>query len=437
LNPIVALWRPVLLLAFTAVVGCGQTAPQASQPPPPEVEVSPPLVREVSDYEEFTGRIDAEFSVEIRARVSGYLKEIRFKDGDTVREGQVLFEIDPRPYQAAVAKDQAALAQAEAHLSRLDQDFGRARQMLARRAMSREDYDKTVGDRTEAAAAVASAKAALDNSRLYLEWTQVRAPISGRVSRRLIDRGNMVTADQTSLTTVVSTDPMYVYFDVDERTLLRLRSEAQPAAVSASSYESSARVEMGLASEDGYSHQGVINFEDNRVDSSTGTIRMRGVFANPKTTSGVPLLSPGLFARVRLPLGLPHRAILVSDRALGADQGKKFLYVIKDKPDAQTGRAQQVVERRYVHLGRLHGGLREIKEAVDERALPTNEKLAANERVVVSGLQRVRQGAVVQAKDVKMPAHGPATAPLLRPTPRDHAPPARPAAGPNLTVQKR
>jgi RND family efflux transporter MFP subunit len=426
-----------LLVAFTAVVGCGQAAPQGGTPPPPEVEVSPPIVHEVTDYEEFTGRIDAELSVEIRARVSGYLKEIRFKDGDMVKEGQVLFQIDPRPYQTAVAKDKAALAQAEAHLRRLEQDFGRARQMLARRAVAREDYDKTAGDRSEADATVSSAKAALDNSRLYLEWTQVRAPISGRVSRRLIDRGNMVAADQTALTTVVSTDPMYVYFDVDERTLLRLRSEAQPASPSANSYQSSALVEMGLASEDGYSQQGVINFEDNRVDSSTGTIRMRGVFANPRTASGVNLLSPGLFARVRLPLGLPHRAILVSDRALGTDQGKKFLYVVKDRADAETGRPQQVVERRYVQLGRLHGGLREIKEAVNDRVLPANQKVAANERVVVSGLQRIRPGAVVQPKDVKMPAVGPATTPQLRPLPRDNAPPPGPAARLKLTAQKR
>jgi RND family efflux transporter MFP subunit len=429
-----------LLLASATVAGCGQPAPQGEQPPP-EVECSQPIVREVSDYEEFTGRIDAEFSVEIRARVSGYLKEICFKDGDTVKEGQVLFEIDPRPYQAAVAKDEAAVAQAQAHLTRLDQDFGRAKQMMTRRALAREEYDKTAGDRTEAAATVDSTKAALDNSRLYLEWTKVRASISGRVSRRLIDKGNMVAADQTALTTIVSIDPMYVYFDVDERTLLRLRSEAQPASPpaassSSSSYESSARVEMGLASEEGYSHQGVINFEDNRVDSNTGTIRMRGVFANPKTANGIHLLSPGLFARIRLPLGLPHRAILVSDRALGTEQGKKFLYVVKDKTDAETGRPQQSAERRYVHLGRLHGGLREIKEALDEKALPANEKVAADERVVVSGLQRIRPGSVVQPKEVKMPAKGPATTPLLRPAPRDNAPPPKRAL-PTLAAQKR
>jgi RND family efflux transporter MFP subunit len=433
LKPFVALWRPLLLLPLITLAGCGQAAPQAEPPPPPEVEVSQPIVREVSDYEEFTGRLDAEFSVEIRARVSGYLKEIRFKDGDTVKEGQVLFEIDPRPYQAMAAKDQAALAQAEAHLKRLDLDYGRARLMLARRAMAREDFDKTDGDRTEASTSVASARASLDNSRLYLEWTQVRAPISGRVSRRLIDKGNMVAADQTALTTIVSTDPMFVYFDVDERTLLRLRSEAQAASPSAS-YENSARVEMGLASEDGYSHQGTINFEDNRVDPSTGTIRMRGVFANPRTASGAHLLSPGLFARVRLPVGQPHRAYLVSDRALGTDQGKKFLYIVRDKTDAETGRPQQVVERRYVHLGRLHGGLREIREALNDRALPAGERVAANERVVVSGLQRLRQGIVVKPKEVKMPAQGPATAPRLQPAPRrDDAPPARGT----LTAQKR
>jgi multidrug efflux pump subunit AcrA (membrane-fusion protein) len=193
---------------------------------------------------------------------------------------------------------------------------------------------------------------------------------------------------------------------------------------------------MGLAAEEGYPHQGYINFEDNRVDSGTGTIRMRGVFANPRTPGGVRLLSPGMFARIRLPLGLPHRAILVSDRALGSDQGKKFLYVVKDTADAETGRPQQVVERRYVQIGRLHGGLREIKEAVNGRALPANEKVAANERVVVSGLQRIRPGAVVHTKDVTMPARGPETPPL-RPAPRHNAPAPRPAAVPKLTAQKR
>jgi RND family efflux transporter MFP subunit len=399
LKPILA--RSLPLLALTAIVGCDTSAPPGGQPPPPEVEVSQPIIREVADYEEFTGRTDAEFSVEIRARVSGYLKDVRFKDGDMVKEGQVLFEIDPSPYQTSVDKDQASLVQAQARLARLEQDFMRAQQLLSQRAMGREDYDKVWGDRNEANAAVASAKAALENSKLYLEWTQVRAPFSGRISRRLLDKGNMVAAGQTALTTVVSIDPMYVYFDVDERTLLRLRGEAQPVSLS-DSQQGSAKVEMGLASEDGYPHQGVINFEDNKVDANTGTIRMRGVFANPKTPSGGQLLSPGLFARIRLPVGPPHRAMLVSDRAVGTDQGKKFLYVVKDKTSAETGYPQQVVERRYVQLGRLHGGLREIKEAIGDKVLPANEKVAPNERVVVSGLQRIRQGTPVQAKDVTM-----------------------------------
>ena len=389
-------WLPGMLLAFVAAGGCAQAPVEAPPPPPAEVEVSLPLVREVSDYEECTGRTDAENSVEIRARVTGYLKEVHFKDGDTVKEGQPLFEIDSRTYQADLAKNEAALAQAKAHLARLDLDYARARNLVQTRAMSREDYDKVGGNRDEARAGVESARAILETSRLYLAWTQVRAPISGRLSRRLIDKGNMVKADDTVLTTIVSIDPLYLYFDVDERTLFRLRSEVLPA--SQSSMPNSFRVEMGFAGEEGYAHQGVINFEDNRVDPSTGTIRMRGVFPNPKTARGGLLLSPGLFARVRVPIGQPRPVVLVSDRALGTDQGRKFLYVVKVKTDAETGRVQQSVERRYIHPGALHGGLREIKEEIQGKALPANEKVGPEEKVVVSGLQRIRPGAEVRAQ---------------------------------------
>jgi RND family efflux transporter MFP subunit len=416
LTTLMARLLAVCLLA--ALSGCSKPAPPGGEPPPPEVEASLPIVREVTDHEEFTGRIDAESSVDIRARVTGYLKEIYFKDGDMIKEGQVLFLIDPRPYHLDVAKNQAAVVQAQTRLERLDQDFNRARNMMAARAMAREEFDKTVGDRNEAKAQVESAKAALESSRLYLEWTQVRAPISGRVSRRLMDKGNMVMADQTTLTSIVSIDPVYVYFDVDERTLLRLRSEA-PAA--APGKQPQARVEMGLSSEEGYPHEGVINFEDNRVDSNTGTIRMRGVFTNPKTTSGVRLLSPGLFARIRLPIGQPHRAVLVSDRALASDQGRKYLYVVTDKTDAETNRVHQTAERRYVQLGRLHGGLREIKESVDGVTLPDSEKVSAGDKVVVSGLQRIRPGIEVVPKEVPMPVKAPAK-PTRRLAPRDKAP---------------
>ncbi len=368
------------------------------------MEVGAPLVREVTDYEKTTGRTDAEISVEVRARVSGYLKEVNFKDGEMVKEGQVLFQIDPRPYQIDVAKNEAALAQAEAHLNRLDQDFERAGRLVGTRVINREEYDKIAGDRSEAAASVGSYRAALDNSKLYLEWTQVRSPISGRIGRRLIDKDNMVKADETALTTIVTLDPIYVYFDVDERSLLRLRREVQ--AGSSDGERLVARVELGLTDEEGFPHVGTLNFEDNRIDANTGTIRMRAVFANPRPTGKPRLLSPGLFARLRVPVGPPRMAVLVADRAIGTDQGKKFLYVVKSTTDPESRRVRQVVERRYVHIGGLQDGLREIKDRAQDKPFPPGEKLAPDEKVVVSGLQRIRPGVEVQPVDVKMPTPG-------------------------------
>jgi RND family efflux transporter MFP subunit len=397
-----------MLLALAAAGGCSQPAPPPPPPPPPEVQVATPEVRQVSDYEEFTGRTEAENTVEIRARVTGYLKEIRFKDGDMVKEGDLLFEIDPRPYQADLAKNEAALAQAKARLARLELDYGRARNLVQTRAMSREDFDKTHGDRDEAQSAVESARAALESARLYLGWTRVCAPFSGRLSRRSLDKGNMVKADETTLTSIVSTDKMFVYFDMDERTLLRWRSEAPPLQ---SGQAGRSDVEMGLAFEEGYPHQGIIDFQDNRVDVSTGTLRMRGVFANPTTRSGKLLFSPGLFARVRLPIGRPKRAVLVADRALGTDQGRKFLYVVKDQTDPESGQVRQTVQRRYVHPGALHGGLREIKTEDQGKTLPPDQTVGGDEKVVVSGLQRVRPGAEVKPKDVAMPVYDPRQTP--------------------------
>ncbi|HZZ82665.1 MAG TPA: efflux RND transporter periplasmic adaptor subunit, partial [Gemmataceae bacterium] len=234
-----------------------------------------------------------------------------------------------------------------------------------------------------------------------LEWTTVAAPISGRVSQRLVTPGNLIIADQTLLTTIVSLDPIYVYFTVDERTLLRLR--AKYADTTGSRDPAFASLEMGLADEKGYSHKGTLNFEDNTVDQSTGTMLMRGVFANPITPAGARLLSPGLFARVRLNIGKPRPGILVADRAIGNDQGKKFVYVIADKADEKTGELKKVVERRYIQIGDLHQGLREIKTATKTGKLPTRQTVGASEEIVVAGLQRLRPGSQVTPKLVDMP----------------------------------
>jgi RND family efflux transporter MFP subunit len=417
------------VLLLVGVAGCGQAPPAPEAPPPPEVEVSRPLVREVTDYEEFTGRTDAIDSVVVQARVSGYLDKINFQDGAEVKQGEVLYQIDPRPYKAQLDQDKAALVNARAVVVQKEALFRRTGSLLRKGASSREDYDNQKGDWEVARAAVGQAEARARSSQLNLDWTQVTAPVSGRLSRTLVTRGNLVVADNTQLTTVVSLDPMYAYFNVDERTLLRLRNLARPAYVSTGGGENS-RVELGLSYEEGYSLTGTIGFEDNRVDPGTGTILLRGVFKNPRLPGGARLLSPGLFARIRLPVGTPRKAVLVSDRALGTDQGKKFLHVVTDKSDPDTGRIRHVVERRYVQPGSLHGGLREIREEVEGEALPAKERVAPNEKVVVSGLQRIWQGVEVQTRDVKMPARGPATSPRLRrAVPQENAPVAAGPAG--------
>jgi RND family efflux transporter MFP subunit len=417
------------LLICLGAAGCGQASPAPEAPPPPEVEVSRPLVREVTDSEEFTGRTEAIDSVVVQARVSGYLDTINFKDGDVVKQGEVLYRIDPRPYKAQLDQDKAALVNARAVVVQKEALFRRTSTLVRKGASSREEYTNQQGDWQVAKAAVGQAEAKVRSSQLNLDWTQVTSPISGRLSRTLVTRGNLVVADNTQLTTVVSLDPMYAYFNVDERTLLRLRTQAQPAYVSSGSQQKS-RVEMGLSYEEGYSLTGTIGFEDNRVDPGTGTILLRGVFKNPVLPSGARLLSPGLFARIRLPIGQPRKAVLVSDRALGTDQGKKFLYVVNEKTDPETGHIQHVVERRYVHPGALHGGLREIKEEVDGEPLPAKEKVTPKDKVVVSGLQRIWQGVEVQPRDVKMPARGPATvAPSVRRAVPKRAPVAARPAG--------
>ncbi len=364
-------------LLFATFAGCGKAPAPPQQGKLPEVMVSLPVERMVLDSEDFTGRTDAKRSVTVRARVSGYLQKVCFKEGNDVKEGDVLFEIDPRSYQAAFDQADATVRQAEANLKTLQSNYSRGNSMFTRGAIGQEEYDKIVGDRDAMTAQVKLATAQRDMARLNLEWTKVVAPLGGRISRQLLDPGNLVVADQTALTTIVSLDPMYVYFDVDERTLLTVRRLFQQRKVS-SYRDTTLPVYLGLSDEEGFPHEGAINFADNQVDPMTGTLKVRGEFPNPGN-----LLSPGLFARVRLPIGTPHKAVLVSERALGTEQGQRYVYVVNDK--------NEVVYRK-VKLGSLQGGLRVIEDGV-----------ALGERVVVNGLQRVRQGAKVEPKLVDMP----------------------------------
>ena len=366
------------LVGLAALVGCGQAAPPpAAEMKPPQVDVSMPVYQEITDHEDFTGQTEAVKTIDIRARVTGYLKTVNFKHGAEVEQGDPLFEIDPPYYEAEHARAEGMVAQAEARLKRLKLDHARAERLHPNRNITDEQYDLVSGDLAEAEANLKAAKAALKIASVNLGYCAIKAPISGRLSRPNIDPGNLVRADDTLLTRIVAQEPMWVYFDVDERTMLRLRRLVQSGSTH-SSGDAKLPVFIGLADETDYPHQGMINFEDNRLDPNTGTLRVRGVFDNHDR-----LLTPGLFVRVRLPIGRPYQALLVPEQAVGTDQGQKFVYVVDNKDE---------VSYRRVKVGKLHEGLRAITEGV-----------FPGERVVVSGVQRVRPGIKVEAKLLQAP----------------------------------
>jgi RND family efflux transporter MFP subunit len=382
--------------------------------PPPTVTVSYPLVREITDYAEYTGRTAAVDSVQVRARVSGYLQKVNFKDGSEVQAGEVLYVIDPRPYQAAVRQAQAQVNLQQAQLKYNEAVYQRnVRLMNAGQAVDVETVQQSLSQRDVTRAQLAAAQASLEQAQLNLEWTDVRAPINGRLSRTLVTVGNLVIADQTFLTTLVSMDPIYAYFDADEPTVLRVRQLIREGKFK-SAREPGVRVPvyLGLSIERGYPHEGYLDFINNQIDPSTGTLQVRGVFTNPKPPVGDRLLSPGLFVRIRVPTGPPHQALLVNQRAVGTDQNLTYVYVLND---------QDEVVRREVALGSQQGDLQEITQG-----------LRPDERVLINGLQLVQPGTAVTAKLVPMPT----TATEAQPsgTPGGTAPPAttQPRVAPNM-----
>jgi RND family efflux transporter MFP subunit len=361
------------------LTGCAQAPAEAPVTAPVPVTVSYPALREVTDYADFTGRTAAVDSVEVRARVWGYLDKVNFKEGALVKKGDVLFEIDPRTYRTALAQAEGNLAQAQAKLRRLDADLARREQLIRTRAISREEYDKAAGERAEAAASLDALKAAVEQANLDLGFTKVVAPISGRVSRTLVTEGNLIAAGSmggTVLTNIVSVDPIYVYFDVDERTVQRVRKLIREGKAK-SARDVAIPVWLGLATQEGHPHQGTVDFVDNQINPKTGTLRARGVFPNKNE-----VLSPGYFARIRFPIGFPHQALLITDRAIDNDQGQKVVYVV-DK--------ENKVVMRPIRLGARHDGLRVIEDG-----------LKPAERVIVTGLQQVRPGAAVEPTLVNM-----------------------------------
>jgi len=370
------------LAALTLSSRAEDKAPAA--PPLQAVTVAPVPEHEISEWDEFTGRLEAVDQVEIRPRVSGYIRRVTFSEGREVKKGEVLFEIDPRPYQAELARAQAELERAKSAAALAASDVRRAQNLVKAQAISREEYDSRASAEAQGGASVKAAEAAVETARLNLDWTRVRSPISGRVSNALVTPGNLVEAGPpaTLLTTVVSMDPMYVYFDSDEQTYLRYAGQAR----NGSNWRTAKLpVYLGLANEDGYPHEGRLDFVDNQIDPNTGTIRTRAVFSNKSRA-----LTPGLFARVKLVGEHKRKALLVRDAAIGTDQDRKFVLVV-GPGDTLTYRP--------VVPGRLVDGLRIIDSG-----------LQPGEHVVVNGLMRVRPGMKVAPQLSEMTASDSAAA---------------------------
>jgi RND family efflux transporter MFP subunit len=344
------------------------------------VTVAVPVEQPVADHVDFSGKTAAVESVELRARVGGYLEKVEYKEGNEVKTDQVLFEIDPRPYQTELDRAQAKIKATQAELAQAESSYERATRLRQTSgAISPEEFDKALRTRDVAAADVEAAKANVVLKQLNLDFTKVQAPINGRADKADVTPGNMVSAnliESPVLTNLVRLDPMYVYFDVDELTVLRILQRIQEGQMP--SREAKApEVLLGLGNGQDYPFHGTINFVGNQFDPATGTVSVRGVFPNKDRA-----LTPGLSARIRVPLGGTHPALLVSDRALGTNRGQKFLYVLDDKNQ---------VEERPVTVGALHGGLREIVDG-----------LKTGERVVINGLLRVRTGVTVEPKPGEM-----------------------------------
>jgi len=376
-----ALAAVLALAQFLASCGTNAAGHEGG-PPPAEVSVAAVVQKDVREWDDFTGRMSAVETVELRARVSGYIERVSFREGQEVAKGDLLFLIDPRPYQAQLAQAQAQLERARSDAKLAQAQDARAETLIAAKAISREDYDARHAASAATGAAVRAAEAAVTSARLNLQFTEVRAPIAGRAGRALVTAGNLAQADATALTTVVSLDPMYVDFETDEQTYLRYNAQTRGGL----SDSGASPVRIGLAGEIGFPHPGTLNFVDNQVDPRTGTIHLRAVLPNLDRA-----FTPGLFARVQLQGGAAFSALLIDDKAVLTDQDRKYVYVLG--PD---GTAQ----RRDVTLGGAIDGLRVVREGLVER-----------DQVVVDGVQKVFfPGMPLKATVVPMAGAAPAVA---------------------------
>jgi multidrug efflux system membrane fusion protein len=377
--------RPLLplagsvLAALIATACSSEAAPTAAMPPPPEVSVAQVLAKDVRQWDEFTGRVAAVETVELRPRVSGYVDRVAYAEGQEVRKGDLLFAIDPRPYRAALDRALADLERARSEARLAQTQDRRAQMLIDAKAISREEFETRRAATAQGNAAVRAAEAAVAAARLDLQFTQVRAPIDGRAGRAMVTEGNLAQADATLLTTLVSLDPVHVYFESDEQSFLRYGELARKGERNGTRNP----VRVGLANEAGYPHAGTVDFVDNQVDPRTGTIRARAVLPNPDRR-----FTPGLFARVQLQGSGRFRALLVDDKAVLTDQDRKYVYVLGPGNSAQ---------RRDVVLGRMVDGLRVVESG-----------LAPQDKVIVNGVQKVFfPGMPVAPKQVAMAAAAP------------------------------
>ena len=363
-------------LLVALLPGCNRAiAPQA--PPPSKVTVSQPLQRDVIRWDQYSGYLSSPKTVTVSARVSGLIEQAPFQEGAIVHAGELLFKIDPRPFQADLDNKKAAVAQAKATADKTKADFARSVQLIRAQVIAPSDYDNTKASYGEAAASLSAAEAALETSRLNLEWTEVRAPITGRVSRMNVTVGNLVnggSGQATALTTIVSIDPLYSYINVPENVALRYQKLALQEKKS-----SVAGANVGcflqLENETNFPHQGTIDFVDNQVDVNTGTQQIRCVIGNPTT-----ILTPGLFALTRIPASGRYQALLIPDAAVNTDQDERYLLIVG---------ANDVVQQRPVKLGALFGTLRSITDG-----------LKPGDRVIVNGMQFAQSGAKVIPHEV-------------------------------------
>jgi len=379
----------VLALA-TLVASCGEQKQQAGAPPPPAVTVAKPVKRTVVDYDEYVGRFAAINSVEIRARVSGYLDKIHFKDGQLVKQGDLLFTIDKRPFQNTLDQARANLVQAQSNLAFTESDYTRGQQLVRDKTITDQTFEQRAQAFRNAKAGVSANEAAVRQAELDMEFTELRAPVNGRIGDRRVSPGNLVTGgtggNTTMLATIVSTDPIWFEFTFDEASYLRYERLAN-AGQDVAGRNTGVQVALKLIDESDFDHEGRMDFVDNVIDRSTGTIRGRAVVANPKE-----VFTPGMFARVRIPGTPPYEALLIPDAAIGTEQARRFVVVIDDQDTARL---------KYVTLGQVtKDGLRAIKDGI-----------GPDDRIVVSGLMQARPGTKVKPEEQGAKPPGPGGAP--------------------------